>query len=557
VAVSLSRGGSELGDLHFFLTETGEQTGKVIERVNAGTAGGDVAWTPDGSGFYYTRYPRPGERPEEELLFHQEVWYHAWGTPLEEDRHEIGREATRIAEFRLQTDPGTGRVLATVQDGDSGRFELHLRDPGGNWKKLCDRQDRLVQGVFAPDGSILAISRLDAPRGRILRLSPPGFALSEAREIVAESEDTIVSYFYGASPLVATEDRLYVTYQLGGPSTIRCFDHRGTPLAGPDIPPVSRIGQIAALGDDSVMFSSESYLEPPGYRLFAPGTGETLKTDLMETSPVDFSDTEAVREYAESADGTRIPVNILRPVSLELDGSHPVLLTGYGGFGVSLPPFFNPTIRIWIEQGGIFAVANLRGGGEFGEDWHRDGMLTRKQNVFDDFAAAMRHMIDAGYTTPERLAISGGSNGGLLMGAMITQHPRLSRAVVSSVGIYDMLRVELSPNGSFNIPEYGTVADPDQFRALHAYSPYHRDVDGEHLPAVLFLTGANDPRVDPMQSRKMTAKLQAASSSGLPILLRTSSDTGHGRGTPLGERIEEMAHRYAFLFHQIGIEYRN
>jgi prolyl oligopeptidase len=248
-----------------------------------------------------------------------------------------------------------------------------------------------------------------------------------------------------------------------------------------------------------------------------------------------------------------VPVNIVRRKGVKLDGSNPVLLTGYGGYGISIEPGFSVLRRIWIDHGGVYAQANLRGGGEFGEQWHREGMLTSKQNVFDDFAAAMQYMIDAGYTSPEKLAIVGGSNGGLLMGAMITQHPELCRAVLSSVGIYDMLRVELTPNGEFNIPEFGTVKNLDQFRALYAYSPYHNVKDGTAYPSVLFLTGANDPRVDPMHSRKMTARLQAASSSGRPVLLRTSSKTGHGSGTPLTEQIDRSVHYHAFLLNELGL----
>jgi len=207
-----------------------------------------------------------------------------------------------------------------------------------------------------------------------------------------------------------------------------------------------------------------------------------------------------------------------------------------------------------LDHGIIVAVANLRGGSEFGEEWHRAGRLTRKQNVFDDFAAACRHLIDRKYTSSARLAIRGGSNGGLLMGATLTQHPELMKAVVTQVGIYDMLRVELSSNGAFNVPEFGTVKDYDQFQALHAYSPYHHVQDGVKYPAILFMTGANDPRVDPMQSRKMAARLQAASASDAPILLRTSASTGHGLDTALSERVEEITDVDAFLFAQLGVE---
>jgi prolyl oligopeptidase len=277
---------------------------------------------------------------------------------------------------------------------------------------------------------------------------------------------------------------------------------------------------------------------------------------LFNTSPVDFSDTEVIRTHAVSGDGTRIPVSILRRKGIELDGSHPTLLTGYGGFGVSRSPGFSAIIRLWIEQGGVYAVANIRGGGEFGEEWHQAGKLTNKQNCFNDFAAAMQHLIDAGYTTPANLAIRGGSNGGLLMGAMITQHPGLFKATVSTVGIYDMIRVERTPNGAFNIPEYGTVKNESHFQAMFAYSPYHNVRDGTAYPAILFMTGANDPRVDPMHSRKMTARLQAATDSDAPILLRTSSDTGHGRGTPTDALIDELTDQYAFLFDALGVRFK-
>jgi prolyl oligopeptidase len=244
------------------------------------------------------------------------------------------------------------------------------------------------------------------------------------------------------------------------------------------------------------------------------------------------------------------------PKGTKRDGSRPALVTGYGGYGVNLSPSFSATRRVLLDQGIVCAVANLRGGGEYGEAWHLQGNLTNKQNVFDDFAAVLQMMIDRGYTSREKLAIEGGSNGGLLMGAAFTQHPDLMKAVVSHVGIYDMLRVERSANGVFNIAEFGTVKDPGQFRALHAYSPYHHVGDGVRYPSILFLTGANDPRVDPMQSRKMTARLQAASSSDVPVLLRTSANSGHGAGTGLSERIEQTVDVFAFLFDQLGIRFR-
>jgi len=249
-------------------------------------------------------------------------------------------------------------------------------------------------------------------------------------------------------------------------------------------------------------------------------------------------------------------LNIVRRKGTKLDGTNPTLLYGYGGYSISEKPrFLGARTRVWLDQGGVYVLTNLRGGGEYGVEWHKAGNLTRKQNVFDDFLACAQYLIDQKYTTPQHLAILGGSNGGLLMGAALTQRPEMFRAVASFVGIYDMLRVELDPNGQFNVTEFGTVKDADQFKALYAYSPYHHVKDGTPYPAILFLTGGNDHRVNPMESRKMTARLQAANSSGHPILLRTSSNAGHGIGTSLDEQLEQNADVFGFLFDQLGVQY--
>jgi len=248
-----------------------------------------------------------------------------------------------------------------------------------------------------------------------------------------------------------------------------------------------------------------------------------------------------------------VPLNIIQRKGTKVDGNNPTLLYAYGGYGINLEPNYSLALRPLLDKGFVYVVANLRGGGEFGEDWHRAGMLTKKQNVFDDFAAAAQWLIAHKYTTTSRLAIEGGSNGGLLMGAELTQHPDLFRTVVSHVGIYDMLRVELQPNGAFNVTEFGTVKEPDQFKALYGYSPYHHVKDGTQYPAVMFMTGANDPRVDPSHSRKMTARLQA-SGTKLPVLLRTTDIAGHGIGTALSERIAQQADVNAFLFDQLGVK---
>ncbi len=556
VALSISCGGTEDGDLWIYETDTGKKVYEEIPRVNRGTAGGDLAWTRDSKGFFYTRYPAPGERAEEDLNFFQEVWYHQLGTPVEKDFYVIGEEFPRIVEIRLELDPASGRLLVTTQYGDGGIFAHYLVEPGGKWKQVTSYEDQITEMRFGPDQSLIAVSRKDSPRGKILQMSASQPELNKARIVVSEMEGSIITKFGGGSNVIPFQKYLLLTYQIGGPSELKIFAYDGKLIATPQILPLSTIHEIVMMDNDSFLFSNSSYIEPKTWYMYRISTGQSDRLAISSESPVDYSDTEVIRDFAVSEDGTRIPVNIIRLKSTKLDGSNPALLYAYGGYGISQTPGFSSLRRVWIEQGGVYAVANLRGGGEYGEEWHQAGMLTRKQNVFDDFAAVMTYLIDQGYTTPDKLAINGGSNGGLLMGAIITQHPDRFKATVSTVGIYDMVRVELSPNGSFNVTEFGTVKDPEQFRALYAYSPYHRVQDSTAYPATLFMTGANDPRVDPMQSRKMTARMQAATSSQVPILLRTSSGTGHGSGTPLDDRIDEQVDKHAFLFYQLGINYQ-
>jgi prolyl oligopeptidase len=432
---------------------------------------------------------------------------------------------------------------------------MYLRSTDGKWTQFADFKDGLVQAAFGADGNLYVVSRKGAPKGKIIRLSGEHPEQSKAVEVVPEGTDTIVTYFYrspGEATVLPTATRLYVTYQLGGPSVIRAFTLDGKPAAAPKQPEIAATSLMRPADGDNILFAVGSFTEPYHHFLYKSRENQTEKLPLSSPPVVSLDDITVVREFATSKDGTKVPVNILMRKGTKLDGSNPCHVTGYGGYGISLKPGMSPLWRVLFDHGFVVAVVNLRGGGEYGEDWHSAGMLTKKQNVFDDFAAALKHLIDRKYTSSAKLAIEGGSNGGLLMGAMMTQHPDLMKCVVSHVGIYDMLRVELSPNGAFNIPEFGTVKDAKQFAALHAYSPYHRVKDGMKYPPVLFLTGANDPRVDPMQSRKMTARLQAAAGPNA-ALLRTSATTGHGAGTPLAAQIEEQVDVFAFLFRQLGV----
>lgn len=557
VAVSLSEGGTETGNLHLYDVKTGRELEDSIPHVNSGTAGGSLAWMPDGSGFFYTRHFKVSPDDPEDQSVYQHVYFHTLGTPLEQDRYELGEGFPQISEIQLAMDRPSGWLLATVQKGDGGDFAHHLRSADGVWRQFSDFGDGIKQAVFGGSEDLYIVTLRDAPRGKILRVSRDSLDLGQARTIIPQGDDAIVTSgvaFWGERTVLPTESRLYVVYQLGGPSEIRVFDHSGNALEAPEQLQVSAVHGLLPVGGDDILFANVSYLEEDAYYHYSAETGETEKTALASEAPVSFEDTTVVRESATSRDGTKVPLNIILRKGAERDGSNPCLAYGYGGYGVNVEPRFRPLNRLLLDRGMIYVVANLRGGGEFGEEWHRQGNLTNKQNVFDDFAAVLQHLIERGYTRPSKLAILGGSNGGLLMGATLTQHPELVQAVVSYVGIYDMLRVELSPNGAFNITEFGTVRNPEQFQALYAYSPYHNVKDGVRYPATLFLTGANDPRVDPMQSRKMTARLQAATAADAPILLRTSDDSGHGSANSLSERIEQAVDVYAFLFSQLGVD---
>ena len=560
LAVCLSEHGSEEGTLYFYHTDTGERLPEHIARVQYPTGGGSAAWAPDSKAIYYTRYPLPGEKPEADLNFFQQIYCHQLGTPVGSDEYSAGRDFPRIAEIDLKTSHAGRWLLASVANGDGGEFAHYLLDMTGGthaaWRQLTRFTDSIKDIAFGRDGTTLYLRSVKAaPRGKILRLPLDANKSLQAAELIVPESDAVIE------GLTLTAHCLFVTDLVGGPSRIRRFD-----LAGKDgrvlpLPDNSGIDHLLALedpsNDDRVLLRQTGHTAPAAWMLYAAAAtdvaGTLSKTGLFNTSPVDFSDIEALREFAVATDGAKIPVTILRRKGSRLDGSNPTLLTGYGGYGISLRPAFNFADRLWYDRGGVMVIANLRGGGEFGEAWHLAGNLTRKQTVFDDFAACAQHLIARGYTRPDKLAVEGGSNGGLLMGAFLTQHPELARAVVSHVGIYDMLRVELDPNGAFNVTEFGSVKDAAQFKALYAYSPYHHVSDDTRYPAVLFLAGETDGRVNPAHSRKMTARLQATSGSGHPVLVRLSAASGHGMGTALTERIAQKADVLAFLFEQLGM----
>jgi prolyl oligopeptidase len=554
VAVSLSRAGTESGDLHLIDVASAKVT-EVIPRVNGGTAGGHAAWSVDGKGIYYTRYPRAGERPAPDLDFYQQLYFHAFGTDSATDRYELGKDFPRIAEIRVYSEP-RGRVLVSMQKGDGGEFEHHLRAKNGSWRRVATYEDKLVQVAFGPRDALYAISRKRSPRGELIEIDEKTLDLAKVKSVHAPETASMISGFWDPRALSLGDKRWYGTFQLGGPSEVRAFDYAGKAVQFRAPLPVASVRGLTPDGKSGLLLKAQSFIDPAAWYRFDEASGETQKTRFADSSPIDFSGYDVQREMATSKDGTQVPLTILMPKGLALDGSHACVVTGYGGYGINLEPRFDPEIGLWLEQGVIYVVANLRGGGEHGEEWHLQGNLTKKQNVFDDFAAVLKHLIARGYTRSERLGIIGGSNGGLLMGATVVQNPGLVRAAVSFVGIYDSLRSELSPNGEFNVTEFGTVKDKAQFEALHAYSPYHRVVDGTRYPSVLFLTGENDPRVDPWHSRKMTARMQAANAGPSPILLRTSADAGHGGGSDLDHIISETTDFVAFMLDALSVRVR-
>ncbi|HSD88878.1 MAG TPA: alpha/beta fold hydrolase [Kofleriaceae bacterium] len=538
VAISISEGGSESGTLHLVGLD-GKDLETPIPDVQHGTAGGDVAWTPDGKGIYYTKYTDGN--------FFVNVWFHQLGTTQDKDHYEIGKDQPKIGEFMIDTDK-RGRVLVRIQDGDGGMFRHLLRDEKGTWTQFADWPDRITYSDFGPTGDIWLVSLKDAPHGKVLRLGKDG-TLGNAKVVIPEGKDTIATGFLDeVRGVLDTGSRLYIVYQVGGPSELRAFSRDGKPGKAIALPPISNVGWPVPW-KDGLLVDAVSYTRPHGFFLASEKRVQPVAA-LSEAPPIDLSKFKVERQMATSKDGTKVPLNIIWPPDAKRDGSTPCIVNGYGGYGVSISPSFVLRWAPLLQRGFCFVQANIRGGGEFGDEWHRAGNLLNKQNVFDDFAAVVQFVEDNKYSSRDHLGIIGGSNGGLLMGALLTQHPDLMKAVVSAVGVYDMLRVELTSNGAFNVTEYGSVKDEAQFKALYAYSPYHH-VTKQAFPATLMLTGDNDPRVEPWHSRKMLAAMMDNQTGQAPLLLRLSHDAGHGIGTNKTEQIEQSAAISAFFLWQL------
>lgn len=558
VALSLPTGGGMAASVQVFDVSSGLFLPDTLDRVS-GETGASVAWTADSSGFYYTRYPRPGERPDQDLNFYEQIYFHKLGSAQSADAYVLGKDFPRIVDIWLKASKDNRYLFASVGNGDLSQVEQFLRNPSGEWTRISDFSDQVMAVVFGDD-ALYMFSRKDASRGRLLRVPLAAPSVKNAQTIIPEGPSVIQGYEYtlaGPRPTFAvTNSRLYVTEILGGPTEIRIFDHDGKDIGTVPAEPLSSASEIISLENDRILFSNQSYLNPPAWFYYDAREKKVIPAGLREESPVNFADSEVVREFCTSKDGTSVPLNIVRRKGTALNGKNPTILTAYGGFGLINSPAFDPEIRPWLDAGGVFAVANIRGGGEFGEEWHASGSVIHRQNSYDDFIACAEHLIKAGFTNPSKLGIEGGSNGGLLMGVALTQRPDLFRAVVSVAGPMDMLREENSPNGQTLVGEFGSVKEPEQFKALYAYSPYHHVENGTKYPAVLFITGDNDPAVDPWHSRKMTARLQAATGSDRPILLINFSNAGHGGiGVSADQEAAIDTYQYEFLFNQLLVNW--
>jgi prolyl oligopeptidase len=556
VGMALSTGGSEDAALYVIDVATGKQIGEPVPRVQFATAGGDMAWSGDNRGFYYTRYPQGAERPAEDANFYQQVYYHVLGTSSAQDRYAMGKEFPRIGETELETAHDGKHILVAVEDGDGGKYEHFLLAPDGTAAQITHFEDKIVDVQFGADDSLWLLSHAKSDRGELDHLAAGNTNLKDAVRVIAPLTGSMegVSSVGEMRRYWAANHALYVTVIDGGPEEILKFDLQGKAEGKVPAPAVASVSSLVPAEGDSFLFNAETNTQPGAWYRY-DGAGQAVALPFKTETAIKMDDVEVRREFATSKDGTRVPMTVLVRKGTKLDGSNPTLLYGYGGYGISMTPYFQGAFgRLWLDHGGVLAIANLRGGAEYGESWHSSGNLLNKQNVFDDFAACAQHLVEAKYTAAEHLAIEGDSNGGLLMGAELTQHPQMAKVVLSGVGIYDMLRVELDPNGSFNVTEFGSVKDPAQFKALYAYSPYHHVQAGVKYPAVLLITGDNDHRVNPAHSRKMTAALQAATASGLPVMLRTSANAGHGISTDKDEALEESADIYSFLFAQLGIQ---
>jgi prolyl oligopeptidase len=544
VAYGLSRGGDEMSTLHVIETETGKELQDRIPHTQRSS----VAWV-DG-GFYYIVHPVPGSVPPGDENYHRRVRYHRLGDDPAKDALVFG-EGRPKEEIPIVAASPDGRWLLIIAFEGWARSDVYLLDrehPERGLAAVLEGQDALAEG-FVLEGHVWLRTNLDAPNYRVISVACELPETSRWTTVVLEGKDVIDSFD-------RTRDRVAVLRGHRATSRLATYDLQG----GDELEiPLPSIGAIEIVeGDHSgnlIGYTFQSFTQPPVAFVAGARSGKADElVRLRMPAGLDVASIDVEQTAYRSKDGTEVTMFLVHRKDVRPTGDVPTLLSGYGGFNISRTPVYSAGVAAWVEAGGLFALPNLRGGGEYGETWHRAGMLANKQNVFDDFHSAAEALIARGWTTSERLAISGGSNGGLLMGAALTQRPELFAAVYCAVPLLDMLRYQNFRIARFWIAEYGSAEDPKQAEWLRKYSPYHNVRAGVRYPPVLFTTAEGDSRVDPMHARKMAALLQAQSEDPESVvLLRVDRDAGHGIGKPLDKQVDDFADQYAFIAWRTGL----
>ncbi|HXW05998.1 MAG TPA: prolyl oligopeptidase family serine peptidase [Vicinamibacterales bacterium] len=550
LAYAISRSGSDWQEVRVRDVQSGADLPDVLLWAKFVS----IAWVADGSAFYYTRFPQPGSVPPGQEHYGCRVCFHRLGDPQAADRLLFERPDRPDTVFEVDVSTDDRWLVITARQGASDRSEVYLLDRQAQTvpQPLFTGFQSMYSFIESLGGQLLFITDEGAPRGRIVSVDVN--ALSDApAEIVGETEDRITGAVVAGGTIVAS-------YLHRASDRLRLFDRRGSALGTVALPGIGSLTGLDGRPDDrEVVLGFTSFTVPPSNYRFDVGERTLTPTRAPASGGVPGWVPAASREYETmqvwypSRDGTPISMFVVHRSGLERDGRRPVLLTGYGGFNINLTPAFDAAALVLLERGGVLAVPNLRGGGEYGESWHEAGMRERKQNVFDDFIAAAEHLIASGLTTPRRIAIEGGSNGGLLTGAVMLQRPDLFGAVVCRVPVADMLRYHLFTVGRYWVPEYGSADDAAQFQFLLRYSPYHNVRDDTAYPPVLITTADTDDRVFPGLALKFAARLQAAAANHAPVLLRVDIKAGHGAGKPVSKLIEETADIFTFMFRCLGV----
>ena len=547
VAYGTAEGGGEETTIHFVDVADGKVAADALPYAGGGTTPQALIWDADGKGVTYVRLPLPGSVAPDKTQFNAALYHHAFGTPACADTIAFGKDLSPVAEYSLMTSRGGRHAAAFVHFGDGSPDSLYLRKDS-EWRPALGTDANLRAAASAGsatawDGErLLVIGYEYAPRGKLLALDADG----HSRVLVAQGE-------WAMNGVAPVKDGFLITEVSGPDWRVQQYATDGRWVRTLPLPGGIGVGKIASTAQSPVALISYSGWSMPLRWAQYDADGGTLKTVFEVTAPADYSRLKTWRLDAKSADGTSVPVTVIALADTKPDSKRPTILSAYGGFGLATAPRFLGPYLAWLERGGVYAVANIRGGGEFGEGWHADGMLAKKQHCFDDFHAAAQALVAAKWTDSAHLGIVGGSNGGLLMGAALTQHPADYRAVVSYVGIYDMLRAEDWPNGQYNISEYGSAANPADFDWLLKYSPLQNVRRDTAYPAVLLITGVNDPRVAPWQSRKFAAALQTANQSPHPVALLTRMNEGHGVTASFSQRVGNTGVALGFFAAQLGL----